>query len=524
MDTEPLTEARRAAGLGPTVLIVDDDPSGRGRMQLLCSLTRRAGSLQILTARSLEEATSALSSAVVHVILLDKNLGPTDDSQGSDGIEAIPRLLEIRPHAQIVVITASTATDDAARAVSLGAFWFLTKHTPDKLVVAQIDRALDVAEMTLSRARLERQPSAAVTEMAGTSVSLKMLKARIKLVADSSRPVLLLGETGTGKTTAARLIHEHRAHLRGQADSPFFAVNMGAISADLAERELFGNERGAYTDAKDARPGIFELADGGTLFLDEIGEASPDLQVKLLKAVEDGRFLRLGGSQYRKSSFKLICGTNRDLESKVAAGEFREDLYFRISTFPITIPPLSSRREDVPDIMRSLLPQCCTENNVFVAFEELPGDFVDYIKNTPLRGNVREIEQNLARLLVYAPKDRRGRPQLARWREILGLSAKRTSAAASVRTTLTLKDFESLPFDVARDDFPGLSDFLSLVSDKVILDAMARHRTLKDLSKALGVSMAKLSADRRRLRAGLSKAGKEMPTGTTQSPTEEFTQ
>jgi transcriptional regulator with GAF, ATPase, and Fis domain len=276
---------------------------------------------------------------------------------------------------------------------------------------------------------------------------------------------------------------------------------MGAISAELAERELFGNERGAYTDAKDARPGLFELANGGTLFLDEIGEAPLELQVKLLKVIEDGKFMRLGGNQVRQTSIKLICATNRDLESRVAANEFREDLFFRISTFPITIPALAERREDIPDIIASILPKCCADNNVYVTFDDLPKEFVDHLMNTPLRGNVREIEQNLSRLLVYAPKDRRGRPDFRRWNDIPGLTGKRSTKSGPHKSTLTMNDFLSLPFNVVGDEFPGLDAFVELVTDKVLVDAMSRHKTLKELSKALDVSISKLSTARRRIRS-----------------------
>ena len=482
---------------GATVLIVDDDEVGRERLAILCLSSKRGEALRVLTAATLAEATTILAANVVHAMLLDKQLGAGRSAE--NGIDAIPHYLELQPNLQIVVITASNDTQDAARAVELGALWFLPKQTADSLIVAQIDKAVDIGELALQRAQSERQSKPASVDLVGRSRVIRDLKVRIRNVAKTDRPILLLGETGTGKTTVATFIHECRSTLAKHPDGKFFAVNMGAISPELAERELFGNERGAYTDAKFARPGLFEAATGGTLFLDEIGETPPELQVKLLKVIEEGKFTRLGGTQVLQTKLKLICATNRNLESLVAAGEFREDLFFRISTFPITIPPLRERREDIADIIAAVLPKCCVDNHVPIAFTELPQDFIDYLVAEPLRGNVREIEQILARLLVYAPKDRRGRPDLRHWEEIQGLGGPKPAASLQPRTALTMQDFRTLPLHVVGDDFPGLDAFSHMVTDKVLLDAMSRFKTLKELSNALGVSVTKLSHARRRL-------------------------
>ena len=495
-DSEAQSDANSFA-YGSTILIVDDDEAGLERLALLCMLSKRGEALQVLTATTLTEATSILASNVVQAMLLDKQLdkGPACE----DGIDAIPRFLQLQPHLQIVIITASNDTQDAARAIGLGALWYFPKQTPDQMILAQIDKAIDIGEMALQRSQVERQNTPAKIDLVGRSTTIKQLKQRVLAVAETSRPILLLGETGTGKTTIARLIHEHRNNIAKNQYGKFYSVNMGAISADLAERELFGNEKGAFTDAKELRPGLFELSNNGTLFLDEIGEAPLDLQVKLLKVIEEGTFMRLGGSQVRQTKLKIICATNRNLESLVAAGEFREDLYFRISTFALTIPPLSERREDIPDIIAATLPKCCAENRVFICFDDLPKDFVDYLTNTPLRGNVREIEQIMSRLLVYAPKDRRGRPDLRNWREISGLTVKAPVLSSNQNSALTMNDFRLRPMQVVGEGFPGLDAFVQMVSDKVMLDAMSHSKKLKDISRALSISMTRGSIARRRV-------------------------
>ena len=193
---------------------------------------------------------------------------------------------------------------------------------------------------------------------------------------------------------------------------------MGAIPEALAESELFGHEEGAFTGAKKRRFGALERAKGGTLFLDEIAEAPLTLQVKLLTALDEKKFFRVGGEQEVKSEFRLICATNRDLEKLVREGKFREELYRRIAILEIKVPSVRERKEDMTEIIRAVLPRCCRDARVDVRLEDIPADFIAKLSENPPVGNIGGIEQQLIRLLAHAPRDRKDRPLLKQWRGI----------------------------------------------------------------------------------------------------------
>jgi DNA-binding NtrC family response regulator len=482
---------------GPTVLIVDDELAARKRVRFLCGTA--ANSLRVLDCDSIARALEIIANTPVHVVLLDKDIGAAPNTGiGHNGIEAIPQFLALQPHLQILVITGSKQIQDAVRAMELGACGYVTKETHDGVLTAQIQREIHVARLFIAKNRAEAaaNPEEEV-RLVGSSAPIRQLEARIQAVAESSRPLLLLGESGTGKTTIAKMIHAYRRQYLKQKDRPFFALNLSAMPRELVERELFGNEAGAYTGALKTKQGFFELVNNGTLFLDEIGDISSDLQVKLLKVIEEGTFRRVGGTQELRSTFRLICATNRDLESMVARGEFREDLFRRISTFIIHVPNLEARREDIPALIQSLLPRCCRENNVWVTFDEVPKSFLQHLmKNVPM-GNIRGLEQQLSWLLAYSPKDKRGRPMLKDWDKIREITSN-TSRAPSTRTTVTLKDLTDLPWDVIGPQFPGLKQLMALASDKVIEDARKKSSTAAQAAKLLKVSAATLSLRQRK--------------------------
>ena len=484
---------------GPTILIVDDDVSSRLRLEMICVEIRCKQSLNIMLAASIEDALNILKIKSVNVMLLDKNLGADESNQDHNGIESIARFLVLQPQVQIIVVTGSKDTQDVARALSLGAFWYLPKDTDETIMALQIRKALQVSDLAIGNIQTQTSlHSTGDIALAGRSPSMKRLKAQLIAVAETNRPILLLGESGSGKTTAAKFIHQYRKDSLKQPNRPIFSVNMGAITPSLAERELFGNEAGAFTGASSIQPGIFELANNGTLFLDEIGEAPPELQVKLLKVLDDGEFVRLGGKTVQKTAFKLVCATNRNLESMVSRGEFREDLYMRISTFVVNLPALADRREDIPEIIQVLLPKCCLENNVRIEFGDLPNDFVEYLTKNPPRGNIRGLEHQISRLLVYSPKDKRGRPIVNGWRDIPGLIFKKTAPPLS-RTPITLKELESRPFELLSPDFPGFYPFINKISERLFEEAMTKHRKMSDAASILKISPAKLCMERKRM-------------------------
>jgi Nif-specific regulatory protein len=232
----------------------------------------------------------------------------------------------------------------------------------------------------------------------GKSAALRDIVAKIGQVAKSNAPVLIRGETGTGKELFSRAIHE----LSPRKDKPFVAVNCAALPESIIESELFGHEKGAFTDAAATRKGRFELAHGGTIFLDEIGEISPSFQAKLLRILQEGEFERVGGQQTLKADFRLVCATNRNLEALVAADRFRADLYYRISVVPLEVPPLRERPEDIPELAVHFLQKFCEENGRKLLFAP---DALEVLSRCNFPGNVRELENCVTRTAAMAPND-----------------------------------------------------------------------------------------------------------------------
>jgi DNA-binding NtrC family response regulator len=471
--------------LGPTVLIVDDDELCRATLRSACSSALRENSFRLLDCSNLGDAIRILSENEVHVVLLDKNLGE------DNGITAIPRLLSCQLHLQILMVTGSNDDQDIVAAMKNGAFGYVIKGSNPTLLVEQIKKAVRYAHLAQSSIRQSAAPAQNKrTDLVGQSAAISLLKRQVEALAKTETPVLLLGETGTGKTTVAKQIHEMRQTYLKQENRPWIHLNMAAMPEELAERELFGAEKGAYTGSVESKPGSIELAHGGTLFLDELGDASLALQAKLLTVLDNGVFKRLGATQTKKSSFRLICATNKDLESLVRTGKFREDLFMRISTISIRLPSLGERREDIPELIRSLLARCCERSGVKVAYSELPVDFIEYLKEAPIQGNIRGIEQQLERLLLFAPRDPQDRPTLRLWRSIPGLRIH----AKEVRMRsgrITLDELLERKLDVVGDrDFPGLYEFVDLVTRQLFLEGTEKYDQSQELARAFRVSPA----------------------------------
>lgn len=474
----------------PLVLVVDDDSQAR----MAASLIFQGSPVQVLEADTLEGAYQYLAQNQIHALLLDRDL--LEGDQLKNGMEEIPRFLSLQPHLQIIMHTACDSTQSIVEAMRLGAYGYVIKgEATADLIREQIFKAISFAKLKLVELRQNSQDNQYTDSalLVGKSRAIRALKIQLDAIAQSSAPVVLLGETGTGKTTIANYIHEQRRAYLGQESRPFFAINIASLSPELVERELFGNDEGAFTGATKAKPGFFELANNGTLFLDEIGDAPLDLQVKLLKVIEEGKFYRLGSTQERHVKFKLICATHRDLERLVDEKKFREDLYMRISTFPIRVPSLKDRTEDISDVLKSIIPRIVAENKTPFLFEDLPKDYLEYLSTNPVRGNVRGLIQQLTRLAVYLPKDKQGHPIFKNWKAILNNDMSHGPTQKSL-SRITLEDIRSAPLDVMSAGFPGYYEFIKEIEGKLFDEAAAKFKSQTEIARMLNVSLTKVNS------------------------------
>jgi two-component system NtrC family response regulator len=318
------------------------------------------------------------------------------DMPGVGGLDVITRVRETSPDTEAVIITGKSSMESAVAAVRQGVFDYLTKPCKLADIQAVLERVRKKRELTVRLRALERRVRRAegATRLVGRSAALDKVRRLVARVAATDAAVLIRGETGTGKELVARAIHEGS----GRAAGPLVAVNCGALPEHLVESELFGHRKGAFTGADEHRAGLFEVADGGTLFLDEIGELPKPLQSRLLRALESGEIRRVGDNQPITVDVRLVCATHRSLEQMAAAGDFREDLLFRINTFEIAVPPLRDRREDIPELVahfvRKARPQ--TPPHAAVATPAV----LDVLAGHAWPGNIRELANAVEHALV----------------------------------------------------------------------------------------------------------------------------
>ncbi len=364
------------------VLIVDDD---QGIRWILARVLQEEG-FDIQQAGSLAEAEQARNEAPADLVFLDVYL---PDGNGMEALEA--GMFE----APVVLLTAETTFDHAAQAYRTGAMEYLPKPFDLDEVRSLARRVADRDQHAASTAAGKKEQESA--PIVGRSPAMQQLFRTLGRVAASDLTVLITGESGTGKELVARVLHDRSRRANG----PFIAINTAAIPSDLLEAELFGHERGAFTGADRARPGRFEQADGGTLFLDEIGDMPPALQAKLLRVLEAGRVRRVGASQAKSVNVRLLAATHQNLPEKIRAGEFREDLYYRLNVIPVHIPPLRERQDDIREIAEFLLREAAEELHMQQPI--LLDDALDLLKSYDWPGNVRELKNVMRRLAVLTP-------------------------------------------------------------------------------------------------------------------------
>ncbi len=322
------------------ILVVDDEPALR---QMLEVVLRRDGHQATFAANGVEAMEKLAADRAIGLVLSDLRMEPID------GLELLKQIRVRFPEVFVIIMTAFAEWDTALRAMRLGAYNFLRKPFENQAVKGLVHRALEARQHWLA-ARGTGKAGEAV-QLVGASPAIQQILATIEQVSTTDSTVLVTGESGTGKELVARAVHY--ASLR--SDGPLVRINSGALAPSLLESELFGHMKGSFTGAIDDRPGLFALADGGTLFLDEVGDLAPETQVKLLRVLENGEYLPVGGREVRTCNVRVVAASNRDLLQLVQAGSFREDLYYRLAVIPLHLPPLRERTEDIPLLAGHLL-------------------------------------------------------------------------------------------------------------------------------------------------------------------------
>ena len=371
------------------VLIVEDDALARKGLADLLTLWGYDVAAAADGAEALDRAAEEPPSVVLSDLVM-----PT-----MDGLSLLSVLRTDYPETAVIMLTGQGSIESAVQAMKEGAYDYLTKPLDPARLQLVLERALDRAESAreVHRLRRELRHRGAFGRLVAGAPSMQDVTRQIEQVAPTDATVLLLGESGTGKELIARTIHDHSARRRG----PFVAVNCAAIPESLLESEIFGHEKGSFTGATGRRPGCFELADGGTLLLDEIAEMSPATQVKFLRVLQDGRFRRVGGQAELSVDVRVIAATNKSPAKALQSGALREDLYYRVAVFTLSLPPLRERLEDLDELVRVLLDELAERHR-----QSVRG--VDEAALAALRryawpGNVRELRNVLERALIVCP-------------------------------------------------------------------------------------------------------------------------
>jgi len=382
----------------PKILIVDDDEGIRS--QLKWALLEKYG---VFEAEGVDDAVEQAEKNRPLVVLQDIAL--TSREGAVEGIQLIEKYLTVNPFCKVIMVTGHGEHKNALMAVGLGAYDFFTKPLDLDQLGIIIERAINVARLEMENSELTLQLARLKTfeNIIGDSESMREIYKIIKTVSESDYTVLVSGESGTGKELVAKAVHASSP----RRDKPFVTINCGAIPENLLESELFGHEKGAFTDAHAQKRGKFEIADRGTIFLDEIGELSLKLQVKLLRVLEDHSIERIGGNEKISLDVRILAATNRDLIEEVKKGDFREDLFYRLSVIAIEIPPLRDRGDDILLLATTFLNRYGKENNKpnLSLTEAAARAIIAY----PWPGNVRELENKVKRAVIMA-RDKKIKP------------------------------------------------------------------------------------------------------------------
>ena len=376
------------AAMRARILVIDDEAEIRRSVRMILEYD----GYDVLEASSGPEGVALAEKETPDLVFLDVKM------PGMDGLEALQRIKAVNETLPVVIISGHGTVSTAVEATKAGAFDFIEKPLASERVLLTIRNALDQTRLADENRNLKRAVEVR-HQMVGESPALRHVWDAIKRAAPTNATVLLLGESGAGKELVARSIHRNSLRSRER----FVQVNCAAIPEELIESELFGHEKGSFTGATEKQIGKFEQADKGTIFLDEVGDMSPKTQAKVLRVLQEGEVERLGSARTIKVDVRVIAATNKDLEAEIEKGNFREDLYFRLSVIPITVPALRERREDIPLLIRHFAELFSREHN------RRPHRFtpaaLEFMQKARWKGNVRELKNTVERLLIMTPGD-----------------------------------------------------------------------------------------------------------------------
>ena len=372
----------------PSILIVDDEPS---ILQTLSGLLSDEG-FEVTTAANGYEALKIIDSESPDLVLLDIWM------PGIDGIETLKEIKKENPTIQVIIITGHGTIETAVNATKLGAYDLIEKPLSIDKVIVAINNALNFRRLEEENKYL-RKKALEKNSINGNSPKTDELKRNIAKASPTDTWILIIGENGTGKELVARTIH----HLSPRADQPLIDVSCAAIPEDLIESELFGHEKGVFSETTSKKIGKFELASGGTIFLDEIGDMSLMTQSKILRVLQEQKIQRLGGSRTISINVRVIAASNKNLEQEIEQGNFREDLYYRLNVIPIEVPPLRQRIEDIPELADTFLDEFANQNRS--KRKSITASVLDMLCSYPWPGNVRELKNLIERLVIMVDKD-----------------------------------------------------------------------------------------------------------------------
>ena len=378
-----------------SILIVDDEKSIR---ESLTGILQDEGFTPTSVDNG-EKAIEKISEDKPDLILLDIWM------PGMDGLETLTKIRDIYPDQLVVMMSGHGTIETAVRSTKLGAYDFIEKPLSLEKVLLCIQNAVKIGQLVEENRELKAKIGKE-NEMIGSSKLIKELKKQIKIAAPTSGWILITGENGTGKELVARSIH----HNSRRHDKPFVEVNCAAIPEELIESELFGHEKGSFTGATTQRRGKFDQAHQGTLFLDEIGDMSLKTQAKVLRILQEHKFERVGGNKTIEVDVRVIAATNKDLEKEISAGQFREDLYYRLNVIPFHVPPLRERKSDIPHLATHFLEYFCSKESRET--KNLDEDAMQAIQEYSWPGNVRELKNLIERLVIMSPGNTITRGQL----------------------------------------------------------------------------------------------------------------